>query len=195
MTLIFLIPNTDDDTDGVNNDGSRFIDNNSNDNDCHGDKDDSNDIDFSNDGSVFGCCGDKNDVDVDADIVDDWTEDDGNDNHEGILCTAKQNFLYPGFERCNIYSHYCFVESNRTEAPLRLYKCKWAFILQETIEFFKIPLFFWRTKPVNQKWKRGFSVMGRIYLFSNNKITSLITYSVKMIQSKKILKKEKYTVT
>lgn len=47
------------------------IPHNSNDNDCHGDKDDSNDIDFSNDGNVFGCCGDKNDVDVDADIVDD----------------------------------------------------------------------------------------------------------------------------
>ena len=67
------------------------------------------------------------------------------------------------------------------------------FTLREAIEFLKFPLFFWRTKLVNQKWKRGFPMMGRLYLFSHDKTKWLRMFLEKVNQSKKILRKGQST--
>ena len=69
----------------------------------------------------------------------------------------------------------------------------WINTLREAIVFVKFPLFFWRTKHVNQKWKRGFPMMGILHSFSHNKTKSLRMFPEKVNQSKKILRKAKST--
>ena len=61
---------------------------------------------------------------------------------------------------------------------------KHQYTLWEATYFLRFPLFFWRTKHVGQKWKRGFPMMARMYSFSHNKAKSLRMSSKKVNQSK-----------
>ena len=67
--------------------------------------------------------------------------------------------------------------------------------LQEAIEFLKFSLFFLRTKHVNQKGKRGFPMMGRLYSFSHSKAKSFRMSFEKKNQSKKSLNNSKINKT
>ena len=67
------------------------------------------------------------------------------------------------------------------------------YTFREATECLEFLLFFWRTKYVNQKWKRGFPMMGKLYSFSYNKTKSLRMFPKKVNQSKKILRKAKCT--